>query len=515
MNRRRYLATLAVALTLGIGILIGTIISRNAGAARGSAPAPDAALLPPPSPVNLSNSFAAIAEKVGPAVVNINTESTVRFTAKRGGRGDWEHWFHLGPFDAPPEGFEQQNLGSGMILDKNGYILTNYHVIMREGEDRQADRMRVHLRDDDDTKFYPARVVGADKLTDLAVIKIEAGRPLPTVQLGDSDSIRVGDWVLAIGSPFGLNATVTAGIISAKGRDIERDRDSEFKRFLQTDAAINPGNSGGPLVNLAGQVVGVNTAIATSHGAYDGVGFAIPSNTARKVYNALVSSGAVHRGAIGVTFSAVRNAALLRAFHADHGVVIDQVEPNSPAERAGLRQGDVIVAVDSKRIDNGDELLQVISETEPGKRLRIDYLRDGRTSSADVVVGDWNKIAGETVDEAAEPPEKESPHQPGSGPLGVSVKNLTPEEMRELARSIRTSAPAGVEVSEVGPGSFADDLGLRRTDIILSLNHQPVRSVEEFNRLQAPLKQGDDVLLFIARPAGRRFVTLFLANTLP
>ena len=202
-------------------------------------------------------------------------------------------------------------------------------MVTQSGEDKPVDRINVFLHGDDSTKFK-AKIVGVDKWTDLAIIKIDADKPLTAAPFGDSDAMRVGDWVLAIGSPFGLDSTVTAGIVSAKGRDIEGGTQGQFKRFIQTDAAINPGNSGGPLVNLAGQVIGINTAIATQRGGYDGVGFAIPSNTARKVYNALITSGSVRRGAIGVQFYSQNNPALLRSFGTDHGIVINSVEAGSP-----------------------------------------------------------------------------------------------------------------------------------------------------------------------------------------
>ncbi len=520
MNRRRIVPALVVAITLGIGILIGTVVSHGVRAAKVSPAGTDASLLPAPSPVELSNSFAKIAEDVGPAVVNIKTESTVRVSRKRfHGPEDapfddfFDRFFRFGPFDGPPGDVRQQSLGSGMILDKNGYVLTNYHVIMRDGEDRQVDRMRVHLRDEENSKGYAARIVGADKWTDLAVIKIDAGKPLPTVQLGDSDAMRVGDWVLAIGSPFGLNATVTAGIISAKGRDIEQGSEGEFKRFLQTDAAINPGNSGGPLVSLAGQVIGINTAIATSRGAYDGVGFAIPSNTARKIYNSIISTGSVRRGAIGVNFTNEKNEALLRSFGANHGVVVQSVEPGTPAERAGLQRGDVITAVNSKPIAGGDALLAIVSETDPGKKVKVDFLRDKKPTSTEIVVGDWNKIVGGARGGESDRAGAEVEH--AGGILGLSVKNFTPEQARELAGQLRLSSPQGVLVTDVKPGSFGEDLGIQRFDVVLSVDHKPVTSVEDFNRLQSQLKSGNDVLFLIARRSGRGFITEFLADRLP
>ena len=520
VRKRGFLPALVITVTLGIGVLIGSFVSHGVRAARSPAGA-DARLLPPPSPVDLSNSFAKIAADVGPAVVNIKAESTVRVSRKRfhgspdDGQDDlFDHFFHFGVPDGQGAEIPQQSLGSGMILDKNGYVLTNYHVVMRDGEDRPADRMRVLLQDDDDSaKGYPAKVVGTDKLTDLAVIKVDVARSLPTVQFGDSDSMRVGDWVLAIGSPFGLNSTVTAGIVSAKGRGIEPGRDGEFKRFLQTDAAINPGNSGGPLVNLAGQVIGINTAIATSRGAYDGVGFAMPSNTARKVYNSIVAGGSVRRGAIGVSFLNVKNEAVLRSLGADHGVVVDNVEPGSPAERAGIQRGDVIMAIDSKPILSGDTLLGIVSETEPGTKLKVDYLRDRKMASTVVAVGEWNKIVGEANREEHTRPEGETEHS--GGVLGLSVKSLPSDQAREIAGQLHLANPQGVLVSEVKPGGFAEDVGLQRFDVILSINRKAVSSVDDFNRLQSQLKSGQDVLFLIARRNGRAFTTLFLADRLP
>ncbi|MGH9452906.1 MAG: trypsin-like peptidase domain-containing protein, partial [Terriglobia bacterium] len=461
---RRYWAALAVAATLGIGIVIGSLATHGVRAAKVSPFVSDAKPLADPSPVELSDSFAKIAQNVSPAVVNIKTETTVRLADRHLQSPDSEpgddffnRFFHLGP-GGPPSDFQQQSLGSGMVLDINGYILTNYHVVMQDGEDKPVDRMRVQLAsDENDLTMYPAKLVGYDKWTDLAVIKINANKPLPTVQLGESQSMRVGDWVLAIGSPFGLQATVTAGIISAKGRDIEGGRSGEFKRFIQTDAAINPGNSGGPLVSMAGQVVGVNTAIATTRGSYDGVGFAIPSDVARRVYNSIITTGTVRRGAIGVTFMNMRNDALLRSFGASHGVVVESVEPGSPAESAGLQRGDVITSLNGQSISDGDRLLSIVSNTEPGKKLAVEYLRDRKASIATIVVGDWNRIVGE---------EASSPFKPGNGGqnpqppgvLGFSVKDLTPDQAKDLATQLRLPHPEGVIVTEVKPGSFGQDL---------------------------------------------------------
>jgi serine protease Do len=506
-------------LTLGIGILIGTVVSHGVRAARSLPVAADARPLPPPSPAELSSSFAQIADALEPTVVSIKTESTVRVARRRFHGpdetpfGDFFDKFFDSP-DAPRGDLRQQSLGSGVILDRNGYILTNYHVVTQSGEDKPVDRINVFLHGDDSSK-YKAKIVGVDKWTDLAIIKIDTDRRLTAAPLGDSDAMRVGDWVLAIGSPFDLDSTVTAGIVSAKGRDIEGGTQGQFKRFIQTDAAINPGNSGGPLVNLAGQVIGINTAIATERGGYDGVGFAIPSNTARKVYNALITSGSVRRGAIGVQFYSQNNPALLRSFGTDHGIVINSVEAGSPSDHAGLKRGDVILSVDRRPINKADELVSIISDSEIGKKLLVEYLRDGKRLSANVEVGDRNKI----VADMREGPEKEGGESPAVGSfgvLGISAKSLTRDQAQELVDQLHLDSKQGILVMDVQPGGFASELGVQHGDIILSINHHSAASAEDFNRLQASLKSGDDVLLLIARRSSpRSYSTLFLADRLP
>jgi serine protease Do len=519
---RRALPALVIAVTLGIGILIGTVVSHGVHAAKGFPGAADAKPLPVPSPVELSNSFSQIADKVEDSVVNINTETTVRISRRNPHSPDgspfddfFDHFFQGGPGEGsrPGEGdFRQQSLGSGVILDKNGYILTNYHVITQSAEDKPVDRITVSLRGDDNK--YKARVIGSDKDTDLAVIKIDAGKALRSAELGDSDSMRVGDWVLAIGSPFGLDSTVTAGIVSAKGRDIEGGTQGQFKRFLQTDAVINPGNSGGPLVNLAAQVIGINTAIATHRGSYEGVGFAMPSNTARKVYNAIITSGGVKRGAIGVQFQAQANPALLRSFGTDHGIVVDSVQPDTPADHAGLKRGDVILSVNGQAVHSGDELVAIVSDTDIGKKLRVEYLREGKHATANVEVADRNKIIGESRRGGEEGNPESGPE--GGGVLGLAVKNLTSEQAHELSSQLHLEATQGVLVSDVQGTGFASDLGVERGDVILSINRHPVASVDDYNKLQGQLKSGADVVLLVARRNGpHSFTTLFLADRLP
>ena len=517
---RRYLAVLAIAVTLGAGIMIGILISHGARFAHSTSPGSEPQPLAAPSPLSLSNSFARIAEQVEPAVVNINTETTVHITGpglgSPGGEpyGDFfDRFFHFGKPGALPDHFQRRSLGSGIILDARGYVLTNYHVVMQKDLDKPVDRINVYLHGDDGTR-YPARIVGADKLTDLAVVEIDAGRKLAAAQFGDSSSLKVGDWVLAIGSPFGLESTVTAGIISAKGREIGPGMEDQFKRYIQTDAAINPGNSGGPLVSMAGQVIGVNTAIATSGGSNDGIGFAIPSNTARAIYNSLITAGRVQRGAIGVTFYGQIKPALLRSFGADHGVVVDSVQPGSPAERAGLKLGDVILSINGQAIRSGDDLVQIVSQSKIGSRVKVEFLRAGKHLDTSVEVTDRNRIVARQESSLA-PNNSTNPPEETGGAMGVSVLNLVPNQAAQLMKALHLPKPQGVLVTQVVPESFAGEISVQAGDVILSVNHQPVASVDDFARIQKTLRSGQDVLLLVARRAGGTFTTMFLADTLP
>ncbi|MGA8183705.1 MAG: Do family serine endopeptidase [Terriglobia bacterium] len=520
---RRYLIVLAVVVTLGVGIAIGAYISNGAGAAHPASASADPHPLADPSPVDLSNSFARIAEQIEPAVVNINTESTVQISGRGfGSKGDepfddlFNRFFRYRQPSHHPEHYQRRSLGSGVIFDPRGYVLTNYHVVMQRDPDKPVDRIEVFLHGGDGTK-YQARMIGADKWTDLAVIKIDAGRNLKAAEFGDSSSVKVGDWVLAIGSPFGLESTVTAGIISAKGRnmggEVEPGREGQFKRFIQTDAAINPGNSGGPLVNMAGQVIGINTAIATNKGSNDGVGFAIPSSTAAAIYNTLVTSGKVQRGAIGVTFMDQSNPALLRSFGADHGVVVNNVEASSPAERSGLKMGDVILAINGQPIKSGNDLVQIVSGSKIGSKVKIELLRGGKQVTATVEVADRDRIVAQQQASLAPNENRSAPEEAG-GVLGVSVRNLSPEQAAEVVKSLHLPKPQGVLVTQVIPEAFAADVSVRAGDIILSVNHQPVSSLKDFVQVQSTLRSGQDVLLLVARKAGRAFTTMFLADTL-
>ena len=389
-----------------------------------------------------------------------------------------------------------------MIVDPKGFIVTNRHVV------EKADRIRVKLQDDPPGTLHDAKVIGTDQETDLAVIKIDLDKSLPTAKLGNSDSMQVGDWVLAVGSPFGLQATVTAGIVSAKGRNIVPNR--QFQSFIQTDAAINPGNSGGPLVNLDGEVIGINTAILTDTNAYAGVGFALPSNAVVQVYNQLTGpEHRVQRGSIGIEFNAQENPAISRVYGVQSGITVSSVVSGSPADRAGLKVGDTIVSVDGKPIKNGDELVADIASRKPGQKITLGYIRNEQKQETAVTVADRAKLFASRL---GEDQESAGESQPKQSKLGANVRALTPE----MADRLNVPSGKGVVVQDVKPGSFADDIGLSRGDVVLQINKQPVNSEEDFDRIQSGLKSGQDVVFLVRqRGAGNNNGTIFLAGTLP
>src|SRR5271154_4240205 len=410
IRSNRLTTTFALLATLSVGILAGSVLTRSvSGKEQASVDSSDAKPLVIPSPVTLSNGFSQIVKQVGPAVVNINTEELPKPVTNRRGHGglqrgplrpnkpdgddedpqspgDMQDFFNRffggqGGDDGDGAGGERRALGSGFIVDSRGYIITNNHVVDK------ADKIYVKLSSDPDDAGDPGRpahVVGVDKDTDIAVIKIDTKEPLPTVKLGNSDGAQVGDWVLAIGSPFNLSKTVTAGIVSAKNRSIEEGGSaSQFQRFIQTDAAINPGNSGGPLVDMAGEVIGVNTAIYTQSAGSEGVGFAMPANTVANVYNMLIGpEHKVIRGSIGISFQAELPSAVGRMYGFSSGVLISTVDPNAGAAKAGLKPGDVIVSIDGRPIKNGDDLVADISGRKVGSVVKLGYLRDGKQSVA-------------------------------------------------------------------------------------------------------------------------------------
>src|SRR5271169_5900843 len=429
MKAHGWAYTLSILATLSVGILIGTVISYGVKGKEGQKS--DATPLTLPSPQQMSNTFSQIAKQMEPSVVNINTESTIKNVHKRrggqddedgggGGMDDFFNHFFGGPGGqgGPGEGaIRERSLGSGVIVDPKGYIVTNRHVV------EKADRIRVRFEDDPPGVQHDAKVIGTDDETDLAVIKVDVERALPAAKMGNSDSMQVGDWVLAVGSPFGLSETVTAGIVSAKGRDIVPLR--QFQTFIQTDAAINPGNSGGPLVNMNGEVIGINTAILSETNAYAGVGFSLPSNTVAQVYNQLIGpEHRVARGSIGIMFDAVENPAIMRVYGSGTGVTVSSVVAGSPADQAGLKVGDTITTVDGKKVSKGAELVADIASRKPGSKVTLSFLRNGKTQEASVTIADRAKLFAARLGDEQTNDDENTPKQ---SKFGLTVRKLTPE----------------------------------------------------------------------------------------
>ena len=509
--------TLSILATLSVGILIGTVISYGVKGKEGQKS--DATPLSLPSPQQMSNTFSQIAKQLEPSVVNINTESTIKNVHRRrgqnpddddsgGGMDDFFNHFFGGPGGqavpgTPNDGpIRERSLGSGVIVDPKGYIVTNRHVV------EKADRIRVRFEDDPPGVQHDAKVIGTDQETDLAVIKVDMDRALPSAKMGNSDSMQVGDWVLAVGSPFGLSETVTAGIVSAKGRDIVPGR--QFQTFIQTDAAINPGNSGGPLVNMNGEVIGINTAILSETNAYAGVGFALPSKTVVDVYNQLTGpEHKVSRGSIGIMFDAVENPAIARVYGSGTGVTVSSVVAGSPADQAGLKVGDTITTVDGKKVSKGSELVADIASRKPGAKVNLTFLRNGKSQETSVTIADRAKLFAARLGDEQENGDESAPKQ---SKFGVTVRKVTPE----MADRLDMASGKGVIVQDVKPGSFAEDVNLGRGDIILEVNKQPVNNEEEFAKVEANLKSGQDVVFLVrSRGSSRQDGTIFLAGTLP
>src|SRR5258708_7851595 len=510
-RQRNWIAGLSIALTLVVGILIGTVISGKTSAMKNFSFAGKGTPLAVPDSIPSSNSFASIVNRVEPAVGNISTTQVMekKQPAAKKRRApqqddqqqddptpDFFDRFFDGRGDAPPAA--ERSLASGVIVDKRGFILTNNHVV------DQATKIQVQLNGES-TK-YTAKVVGVDEETDLAVIKVEAGKDLPTAKLGNSDGVQVGDWVLAIGSPFGLQATVTAGIISAKDRG---GMGRQFQKFLQANAAINPGNSGGPLVDMAGEVIGVNTAIITGSRGYEGVGFALPSTVAINVYNQLISSGRVTRGSIGVGFQEElgTNAIKLKELGAQHGVVISSDETGSPAEKAGLKGGDVITTVNGTSVKSGNDLVNPIAQAPIGSKVKLTYVRDGQAKETTATVEDRTRVFPNPAGRMNDQPGDASPAE-----SALRVHHLTPDRANRLGME----GPKGDAGTDVEPASFADDLNFSRGDVIAEVNRQPVSSVAEYKTAIGKLKPGQNVVFkVLRRQDNNRILTVFLPGVVP
>ncbi len=544
LRRQKLLSVTLLAFTLSIGILIGTLINTAVIAQRPrTVVAADASPLAIPNPVQLSTAFSQLAKQLEPSVVNITAVYGSRETVHArqrsapaptpdedddgqgggnggngggsggggGGNGDLFHrFFGQDPFgDLPQRPFQRrQATGSGVVVDRNGYLLTNYHVI--------EDAARIQVKFNGDPEEYSARLIGVDTETDLAVIKLEDYRKaLAPAHIGNSDSVQVGDWCVAIGSPFGLEATVTAGIVSAKGRDIGPDH--QLQRFIQTDAAINPGNSGGPLLDIRGQVIGINTAIATESGGYQGIGFALPINLAANVYNQIIKTGQVSRGSIGIGFEPNQKQEMLRAYGATHGVFVINVEKGGPADKAGLKLEDIIIAFNGQPVKDGDDLVNRVSATPVGSEANVTVLRDGQRKDFKVQIGErsqvWARQSRFQRFSRPEPENNGTARQPAR--FGISIQSIS-QGMRDR---LNFRQPGGALITDVAPGSFAEDIGLIPKDIIMAINRKPVNSAEDVARIQATLKPGQPVAFRILRQqrGGRGELTyapVFVAGTL-
>src|SRR5580658_2869722 len=465
LREGRLASAFVVLATLSAAIVAGSYVAHGVRGQEKQNESSDATPLHVVNSTVPPNDFVRIAKEVGPAVVNINTETLPKQSTNRkrnphgfqqmpqnpngngggddddngGGQGqgqgqgpgsdDFQNFFNRffggqvpDQGDGGDDGQVRESLGSGFIVDPKGYIITNNHVI------EKADQIYVKLSTDPDTQDLgrPARVIGTDKATDLAVIKIDTSSPLPTVKMGNSDTAQVGDWVEAIGSPFALAQTVTAGIISAQNRTIEPGAPGQFQHFIQTDAAINPGNSGGPLLNMNGEVIGVNTAIYTQSAGYQGIGFAMPANTVVDVYNDLISpSHKVVRGSIGIQFREGLSNAVNRVYGFKTGVLVQEVQSGGPADKAGLKAGDIITAIDGRSIKDGDDLVNEIAGRRPGSTVRLGYIRDGKPADTTVTVGDRDKVFAEMTNA---PPEtaREGEGDAGETKLGLVVRDAPP-----------------------------------------------------------------------------------------
>jgi serine protease Do len=538
LRNSRLASTFTILGTLSAGILIGSVAVHGVRGNETQTDSSDAKPLTIPNPVTLSTTFTQIAKDVGPAVVNINTETLPQEDthSKRrtphgatpiqppgGGDDDngdqdqgqgqpdqnFQDFFNRffggqGQGGMPDQGDQvRESLGSGFIVDPRGYIITNNHVV------EKADKIFVKLSTDPEGfQGRPGKVIGVDKDTDLAVVKITTTEPLPTVKMGNSDGGQVGDWVIAIGSPFALTQTVTAGIVSAKNRTIEKGAAGQFQHFIQTDAAINPGNSGGPLVNMADQVIGVNTAILTQSAGYEGIGFAMPSNTVIGVYNDLIGpEHKVIRGSIGVQFQASLNPAVQRVYGFKTGVLVNQVTPKGPADQAGLKAGDIITTVDGKPIKDGDALVTDIAARKPGSTVHLGYVRSSQTSTATLTIADRAKLY------AAQPSSQNGQNGPESAPnasegkLGITVE--------AVPGPLASKGIKGVLVTQVKPGSFADESGLTPGLVITEINRQPVTSIEQFQSLVSALKAGQDVGFRVVDSRNPTAGGTYLGGTLP
>ncbi len=420
-------------------------------------------------------SFADLVEKLQPSVVNISTTNVVKqrspFQRGPGAPNDpFNEFFEkfFGGQGGPGKEFKRQGLGSGFIMTEDGYVVTNNHVIDR------AEDIDVILQNGDK---YEAKVVGKDPKTDLAVLKIEPDGKVPAVQFGDSENLRIGDWVIAIGNPFGLGYTVTAGIVSAKGRSLGL---GAYDDFIQTDASLNPGNSGGPLFNLKGEVVGVNTAIVARG---QGIGFAIPIDLAEFVIDQLKSDGKVVRGWLGIYVQKITpEIASSFGLKEDEGALVSDLAPDGPAEKAGIKRGDVIVEFDGKKVKDISDITSYSAETAPGTEVEVKVIEDGKPKTIKITLGEF-------------PDQKTKAETEVSENLGIRVKQLTPQ----VAERYNLAQDEGVIISDLQQGSAASNAGLKIGDIILEIDKSPIKTLANYSDVLKDIKPGDTALFLVKR----------------
>lgn len=445
-----------------------------------------------------SAAFEEAASKVNAAVVPIFSEQVVEVQNPFGGNDpfqfffgeDFSQRFFDGPSPRHPNARQHNNdntekqtvhsLGSGVIVSKDGYILTNNHVV------EKSDKLTVVLGD---KKKYTAKIIGTDPQTDVAVIKIDAEN-LPAVTLGNSDDVKIGEWVIAVGNPFELLHTVTAGIISAKGRSSVGLAD--YEDFIQTDASINPGNSGGALADLDGNVIGINTAISSPSGGNVGIGFAIPSNMAKRVMDELINKGKMSRGYLGLMPQDIDDN-LAKAMHLKNteGALVGDVNANGPADKAGVKTGDIITQFNGKPVTNAAELRNLVAEAEPGSSARLTVRRDGQETQLTVVLGERPHGRDGRAQQ-----EEEQANEDHSQKLGLSVQTLTPDIAKQLGYPANET---GVVIADVASGSPAAEAGLQQGDVIKEVNRTPVRHVSDLNQAMKNLRSGDSVALRVRR----------------